>query len=62
MISFLISILLYEYVFEAYSSVPTREVSQRSRADHVSNCGEISLIAEIKIFVSTPNLFSEFEE
>ena len=56
-ISFLISVLLYEYVFEAYSSVPVREVSRRSRADHVSKCGAISLIAEILIFDSTPNLF-----
>ena len=46
-ISFLISGLLYEYVFGAYSSVPAREVSRRSRADHVSKYGDISLTAEI---------------
>ena len=47
MISFLISVLLYEYVFGAYSSVPAREVSRRSRADLVGKCGDIFLIAEI---------------
>ena len=46
-ISFLISVLLYEYVFGAYSNVPTKEVSRRSQADYVSKCGDISLIAEI---------------
>ena len=46
-ICFLISVLLYEYVFWAYSGVPAREVSRRSRADHVSKCDDISLIAEI---------------
>ena len=46
-IGFLIYVLLYEYVFGAYSGVPAREVSRRSRADHVSKCGDISLIAEI---------------
>ena len=46
-ISFLILVLLYEYVFGAYSSVSAREISRRSRADHVSKCGDISLIAEI---------------
>ena len=46
-ISFLISILLYEYVFGAYSSVPAQEVSRRSRANHVSKFGDIFLIAEI---------------
>ena len=45
--SCLISVLLYKYVFEAYSREPARDVSRRSQADHVSKCGDISLIAEI---------------
>ena len=61
-ISFLISVLLYEYVFGTYSSVPASEVSRLSWADHISKCGDISLIAEIFIFDFTPNLFSGFEE
>ena len=62
LISFLISVLLYEYVFGAYSSVPAREALRRSRADHLSKCGDVSLIAEIKFVDSTPNLFSGIEE
>ena len=46
-ISYLISVLWYEYVFGAYSSVPASEDSRRSGADHVSKCGDISFIAEI---------------
>ena len=61
-ISFIISVLLYEFVFGAYSSVPAREVSRRSQADHVSKCGDISLNPEIQIFDSTPYLFSGFED
>ena len=61
-IGFLISVLIYEYEFGAYSGVPAREVSRRSRADHVSKCDDISLIAQIKIFESTSILISGFEE
>ena len=46
-INFLIYVMLYKYVFEAYYSVPAREVLRRSRAHHVSKCSDISLIAEI---------------
>ena len=64
-ISLLISVLLYEYVFGTYSSVPTTEVFGRSRADQVRKSGDISVIAEIQILDYTPvtsNLFSGFEE
>ena len=61
-ISFLISVMLYEYVFGAHYSVPAREVSRRSRAHHVSKCGDISLTEEIEIFKPTPNLLSGYEE